>query len=134
MISKIYRGAVLLLAIATTLATSSPTYQRGFVPGTYQVKSDCPNAQTDGQLTLSRSSGDYVSNDIYQLNDGMVFGFPSNILIAGSVADQKSAGTAQVEDGARVCKAVLWETESHSGLFACHRGNDLECTIHLQKI
>lgn len=134
MFSKIYSGAVLLLAIATTLATSSPTHQRAFAPGTYQVKSDCPNAQTDGQLTLSTDSSYYSKDDVYQLSDGMAFGFPSNTLIAGSVSEQKKAGTAKAEDGSRVCKAMLWETENHSGLFVCHRGNDLECTIHLQKI
>ena len=134
MISKIYSGAVLLLAIATTLATSSPTYQRSFVIGTYQVKSDCPNAQTEGQLTLSSTTASVGWNDIYQLNDGMAFGFPSNLLVAGAVSEQEKAGTAQVDDGSRVCKALLWETKNNSGLFACHRGNDLECTIHLQKI
>jgi len=134
MISKIYSGAVLLLAIATTLATTSPTYRRGFALGTYQVKSDCPNAQTDGQLTLSGNSLNLPGDDVYQLSDGMAFGFPSNTLDAGTVKEEKSAGKAQVEDGSRICKALLWETENNSGLFACHRGNDLECTIHLQKI
>jgi hypothetical protein len=132
MISNIRSGAVLLLAILTTLATSSPTYQRDFATGIYQVKSDCPNAQTDGQLVLTKVEDSYYG--LYQLNDGITFGFPSNTLVAGTVSEPKTAGKATVEDGARICKALLWETQNNSGLFACHRGDDLECTIHLQKI
>jgi hypothetical protein len=133
MISNIRSAAVLLLAILTTLATSATTYQKDFATGTYQVKSDCPNAQTEGQLVLSEA--DYSSvTGIYQLNDGTAFGFPSNTLISGKVSDPQSAGKSTVEDGSRICKAMLWERKNNSGLFVCHRGDELECTIHLQKI
>lgn len=75
-----------------------------------------------------------VREDVYRLSDGMAFGFPSNQLVGGEINAPKLGSKVTVEDGARTCKAVLWETGNDSGLFACHRGDELECTIHLQKI
>jgi hypothetical protein len=99
------------------------------------VKSDCPNAQTEGQLTIAYEDTTFpVREDVYRLSDGMAFGFPSNQLVGGEINAPKLGSKVTVEDGARTCKAVLWETGNDSGLFACHRGDELECTIHLQKI
>jgi hypothetical protein len=75
-----------------------------------------------------------TARETYQLNNGIAFGFPSNQLIEGRVRDSELSGSATVQEGERECKALVWESEGNSGLFVCHRGNELECTIHLQKI
>lgn len=135
MISRVYSGAVLLFAVFTTLATSLPSYQRSFVPGTYRVKSDCPNGQAEGQLTIEIfDPSELGQGPRYRLDNGTAFGFPSNDLIAGRVTGPESGGTVTVQDAERICKAMLWEAQDNSGLFVCHRGDALECTIHLKKI
>jgi hypothetical protein len=75
-----------------------------------------------------------ISSGIQRLEDGIRFGFPSNILISGRVHDPDRGDAAKVQDGDRECKVLLWETQENSGLFACSNGSELECTIHLRKI
>jgi hypothetical protein len=70
----------------------------------------------------------------YMLSNGTLFGFPSNTLISGRVRDSDKGEETTSSDDARECRAILWETGADSGLFACYRGEELECTIHLQKI
>lgn len=135
MISRIFSGAALLFALVTSLATSNPSFERNFAVGTYLVKSDCPNAQAEGEMLIERdSSAEPATRESYRLINGIAYGFPSNTLLEGRVRDSDLSGTATVQDGERECKVLLWETEANSGLFACYRGEQLECTIHLQKI
>ncbi|WP_141734225.1 hypothetical protein [Oligoflexus tunisiensis] len=132
MISRISSWLAFTLAVVTALATSSPTHSRVFAEGSYQVKSDCPNAQTEGVLTITLES--VALERTYILTTGTDFGFPDNRMSAGRVYDQDEGDSVTVSSDERVCKAMLWDAQAHSGIFACHRGDELECTIHLEKI
>ncbi|HYX31695.1 MAG TPA: hypothetical protein VE954_01185 [Oligoflexus sp.] len=135
MMSRIYSGLILGFAIVTSLATSQKSHTRNFAEGTYLVTSDCPNAQAEGQLRIDPVvSGSGLDTENYTLVTGTDFGFPSNTLEHGAVKDPNQGDTATVTANGRECKAMLWDTQAHSGLFTCHRGDQLECTIHLQKL
>jgi hypothetical protein len=127
----IFSYSILIVGIGVSLATSVAKSQRKFAIGLYQVQSDCPNALPTGQVIIAASPPDAES---YTIDPGTSFGFPSNLLRSGTVKGGDASGTVTSEDSEQICKALLWETEANSGIFACYRANDLQCTIHLEKI
>lgn len=121
----------LVFASITALATSVAQDLRSLSNGTYDVRSDCPGAQSEGTLALS--------SDPLGLRLGEnaeTFGFPSNQLQITSVKSGSNEGAPIIsENSRRKCQGTSFTNADNHIIFVCFKNDsDIECTIHMKKI
>lgn len=121
----------LLFASITALATSIAQDLRSLSSGTYDVKSDCPGAQSEGTLALSPDSLGLRLGE-----NAETFGFPTNKLKRTSVDRGSKEGALIVsENTERKCQGTSFTEGDEQIIFVCYKNkSDVECTIHMKKI
>ncbi len=131
-LQRIYAYACLSLAVLVSLATSFPSQTNSLAPGTYLVKSDCPDAEPSGTLEIV-TTDDSLDLGQRRMNEGTRFGFPSNNLGPDALPSDKNSGSGMLSSSdTRICKATIWDPASDTGLFSCYEQGELICTIYLE--
>ena len=122
-----YRGCLLIFAAFTVIATSVVNTQ--IKAGIYNIKSDCPEALTEGTLKFEPAS-----DELGVVAEGAAeFGFPSDTftLEKGEALGWRDSYLSSNAQGA--CKGIVLQSDESFVLFSCYQGSELVCTISLTR-
>ena len=111
------------LAFAAFVALATSTHITSLPEGSYQVISDCPEAQSEGTLQWA----DFCYSTC-QIADATNFGFPNNVFANDGTKIFSSNDT-------RICTAIAIDYNLKFVMFVCKDGGsaDIACTITLQE-
>ena len=99
--------------------------QASLKAGIYDVRSDCPGAETTGFLDLSGLAGGSTFLETIEVPDATRFGFPKDSLLYVGIGKYSSSN----QD--RECTSQQVKKNAEAALFVCEENSASVCTIFM---